>query len=56
MHYPEGGKASKDITGTPKTVIGQNRVSIQSGIIYGYAGLVDELVERMKKRYRRTML
>ena len=34
----------------PKTVIGTDTVSsIQSGIIYGYAGLVDELVERMKK-------
>lgn len=33
----------------PKTVIGTDTVSsIQSGIIYGYAGLVDELVERMK--------
>lgn len=34
----------------PKTVIGRDTVSsIQSGIVYGYAGLVDEVVERMKK-------
>ncbi|MCC7202632.1 MAG: type III pantothenate kinase [Nitrospirae bacterium] len=34
----------------PETVIGTDTVSsIQSGIIYGYSGLVDELVERMKK-------
>ena len=34
----------------PKTVIGRSTVaSIQSGIIYGYAGMVDELVERIKK-------
>ena len=34
----------------PKTVIGRSTMaSIQSGIIYGYAGMVDELVERIKK-------
>ena len=34
----------------PKTVIGRSTVSsIQSGIIYGYAGMVDELVDRMKR-------
>ncbi len=34
----------------PETVIGTDTVSsIQSGIIYGYAGLVDELVGRIKK-------
>jgi type III pantothenate kinase len=33
----------------PKEAIGRNTVSnIQSGIIYGYAGLVDGLVERMR--------
>lgn len=33
----------------PKTVICKNTVSsIQSGIIYGYAGLVDSIVNRMK--------
>jgi len=34
----------------PETVIGTDTVSsIQSGIIYGYAGLVDELVSKIKK-------
>ncbi len=33
----------------PKTVIGRNTVSsMQSGIIFGYAGLVDKMVKRMK--------
>lgn len=34
----------------PKTVIGRNTVhSIQSGIVFGYAGLVDGIVARIKK-------
>lgn len=34
----------------PKSVIGADTVSsMQAGIIYGYAGLVDGIVERMKK-------
>ena len=34
----------------PKTAIGRNTVTnIQSGVIHGYAGLVDGLVERMKR-------
>ena len=34
----------------PETVIGRNTAgSIQSGIIYGYAGLVDGMTERIKK-------
>lgn len=34
----------------PSSVIGRDTVSaIQAGIIYGYAGLVDGIVERMKK-------
>ncbi|MDP8256587.1 MAG: type III pantothenate kinase [Candidatus Alcyoniella australis] len=34
----------------PKRVIGRNTVnSIQSGILYGYAGLVDRLIERMSQ-------
>lgn len=33
----------------PKTVIGKDTVgSMQSGIVFGYAGLVDELVQRMQ--------
>lgn len=35
---------------TPKKVISKNTVNaIQAGIIYGYSGLVDGLVKRMKK-------
>jgi type III pantothenate kinase len=34
----------------PKTVIGKNTVqSMQAGIIIGYAGLIDEIVRRMKE-------
>jgi type III pantothenate kinase len=33
----------------PKDAIGRNTVTnIQSGVVYGYAGLVDGIVERMK--------
>jgi type III pantothenate kinase len=47
-------KASKlprvEILATPKRVIGKNTVaSMNAGIIYGYAGLVDGIVQRMKK-------
>ncbi len=34
----------------PKTVVGKTTVhSIQSGLVYGYAGLVDGIVERIQK-------
>jgi type III pantothenate kinase len=34
----------------PKEAIGRNTVTnIQSGVVYGYAGLVDGLVERMRR-------
>jgi type III pantothenate kinase len=34
----------------PRTVIGRDTISaMQAGILYGYAGLVDGIVERMKK-------
>jgi type III pantothenate kinase len=37
----------------PKQVIGKNTVhSMQSGIFFGYIGLVDEIVRRMKKEVR----
>ncbi|MCX5853806.1 MAG: type III pantothenate kinase [Deltaproteobacteria bacterium] len=37
----------------PKTVIGKDTVSsMQAGILYGYAGLVDGLVERIKREVR----
>ena len=33
----------------PKTAIGRNTVaSIQSGLVFGYAGLVDALVKRIR--------
>jgi type III pantothenate kinase len=38
-----------DIYKPPATVVGQDTIScIQSGIIFGYAGLVDGIVQRMK--------
>jgi type III pantothenate kinase len=37
----------------PETVIGRNTISsMQSGAIYGYAGLVDRIVERMKRELK----
>lgn len=37
----------------PKKVIGKNTIqSMQSGIFFGYVGLVDEIVRRMKKEVR----
>lgn len=37
----------------PRTVVGKNTVgSMQSGIIYGYVGLVDGIVERIKAEVR----
>lgn len=37
----------------PKEAIGRNTVTnIQSGVVYGYAGLVDGLVERMRSEMR----
>jgi type III pantothenate kinase len=39
-----------DIYNPPEAVIGKDTISsIQSGIIYGYAALVDGMVERMRK-------
>jgi type III pantothenate kinase len=43
----------------PKTVIGKDTVSsMQSGIIYGYAGMIDAIVERIKSeiRFRNPMV
>jgi type III pantothenate kinase len=37
----------------PKNVIGKNTVnSMQSGILFGYVGLVDGIVERIRKEYK----
>jgi len=39
----------------PKNVIGRNSVSsMQSGIIYGYIGQVDGIVERMRKEIKQS--
>ena len=41
----------------PRTVIGTNTAtSMQSGLIYGYSGLVDELVTRIQKEINRQTL
>jgi type III pantothenate kinase len=41
----------------PKTVIGRDtRSSIQSGLIFGYAGLVDEIVTRMQQEMGKKAL
>lgn len=46
----EASKLPKVELARPKSVIGQDTVSsIQSGMLYGYAGLVDAMVTRMKK-------
>ncbi len=43
-------KLPRVILEPPEKVIGRSTItSMQSGIVYGYAGLVDELVERMKR-------
>jgi len=47
-------KASKlprvDIIKAPEQVIGKDTIgSIQSGVIFGYAGLVDGMVQRMRR-------
>jgi type III pantothenate kinase len=37
----------------PKRIVGKNTVhSMQSGIFFGYVGLVDEIVKRMKKEVK----
>lgn len=46
----KAAKLPRVILEPPKSVIGRNTIaSIQSGIIYGYAGLVDEVVDRIKR-------
>lgn len=48
--YSRTAKLPKIDLARPKTVIGQDTVaSMQSGLIFGYAGLVDELVNRMER-------
>ncbi len=48
--YTHAAKLPRVEIARPKTVIGRNTVaSMQSGLFYGYVGLVDELVTRMQR-------
>jgi type III pantothenate kinase len=47
--FHQASKLPRVEFGKPRHIIGRNTVeSMQSGILYGYVGLVDGLVERMK--------
>lgn len=51
--YQKAAKLPRIDLVKPETVIGRNTVvSMQSGIIYGYAGQVDYIVRRMKKEMK----
>ncbi len=53
--FTRAAKLSKVELARPKTVIGTDTASsIQSGLIFGYAGLVDSLVQRMEQELGRT--
>ncbi|MGZ8405654.1 MAG: type III pantothenate kinase [Nitrospira sp.] len=53
--FTRAAKLSKVELARPKTVIGTDTASsIQSGLIFGYAGLVDTLVQRMEREMGRT--
>jgi type III pantothenate kinase len=53
--FARAAKLSKVELARPKTVIGTDTASsIQSGLIFGYAGLVDTLVQRMETEMGRT--
>ena len=53
--FTRAAKLSKVELARPKTVIGIDTASsIQSGLIFGYAGLVDTLVQRMEREMGRT--
>ncbi len=53
--FARAAKLSKVELARPKTVIGTDTAgSIQSGLIFGYAGLVDTLVQRMERELGRT--
>jgi len=48
--YQRAAKLPRVELARPRTIIGRDTVSaMQAGILYGYAGLVDGIVERMKK-------
>lgn len=53
--FTRAAKLSKVELARPKTVIGSDTASsIQAGLLYGYAGLVDALVRRMEQELGRT--
>ncbi len=48
--FQRAAKLPKVEISKPKSVIGSNTInSMQSGIVYGYVGLVDYIIEKMKK-------
>jgi type III pantothenate kinase len=50
--YQRAAKLPRVELARPSTVIGHDTVSaMQAGILFGYAGLVDGIVERMKKEF-----
>jgi type III pantothenate kinase len=50
--YQRAAKLPRVELTRPRTIIGRDTVSaMQAGILYGYAGLVDGIVERMKKEF-----
>lgn len=53
--FARAAKLSKVELARPKTVIGADTAgSIQAGLVFGYAGLVDALVRRMEQELGRT--
>lgn len=51
--FSKAAKLPRVEIGKPKSVIGKDTVSsMQAGILFGYAGLVDGLVERIKSEVR----
>lgn len=53
--FARAAKLSKVELARPKTVIGSDTAgSIQAGLVFGYAGLVDALVRRMEQELGRT--
>ena len=53
--FTRAAKLSKVELARPKTVIGTDTASsIQSGLVFGYAGLVDTLVQRIESELGRT--
>lgn len=55
--FARAAKLSKVELARPKTVIGTDTAgSIQAGLLFGYAGLVDALVRRMEQELGRTCL